>query len=359
MNKNIIIHPEALTALKNYKLPPCPLPFGQVIAPIMLICDHQNGAWGKMEIFPYGPIPLAPTAKVFHYAQEIFEGMKAYKHSDGHSWLFRAEKNMARFNLSSERMAIPTVPEEMFMEAVETVSALCLEHTPSESGHSLYLRPFSMATEENLGVKPSNSYKFIVIASPSGAYFNKDSVPVFVEQVYTRACHGGIGNAKTGGNYAASLKAANVAKKAGHLMTLWLDAYEKRYIEELSGMNFFCVIKGELVTPKLNDTILDGITRDSLIELAKREAYKVREERLDIHELFKLIESGDCTEAFACGTAAIISPIECLGIESGHNYKFKYPIGPVAQKLRALLLDIQEGRREGPKGWMKKVERRF
>ncbi len=356
MSTNIKVHPEALTALKNYKLPPCPLPFGQVIAPIMLVCDFKNGSWGQMEIHPYGPLALAPTAKVFHYAQEVFEGLKVYKHDDGKVWLFRAEKNMERFNLSSARMAIPEVPPALFMEAIEAVSALCVEHTPKETGHSLYLRPFSIATEENLGVKPSESYKFVVIASPSGSYFQKESVPVFVEQEYTRACTGGIGNAKTGGNYAASLIAANVAKKAGYLMTLWLDAYEKRFVEELSGMNFFCVINNEVVTPKLNDTILVGITRDSLIQLAKLEGYKVREEKIDINELFKKIETGECSEAFACGTAAIISPIECLGIKSGKSYKLPHANGPVAKKLRAALLDIQEGRRTGPEGWMKKVE---
>lgn len=356
MNKNIIVHPETLQALKNYKLPPAPLPFGQVIAPLMLICDFKNGSWGQMEIFPYGPLPLAPTAKVFHYAQEVFEGMKAYKHSDGKLWLFRAEKNMERFNLSSRRMAIPEVPPALFMEAIEAVSALCEAHTPSISGHSLYLRPFTIATEENLGVRPSETYKFVVIASPSGGYFNRESVPVFVEQEYTRACPGGIGNAKTGGNYAASLIAANMAKKAGYLMTLWLDATEKRFVEELSGMNFFCVINGEVVTPVLNDTILVGITRDSLIQLAKLEGYKVREEQIEIHDLFKKIESGECTEAFACGTAAIISPIECLGVSAEKSYKFRYPSGPVAGKLRAALLDIQEGRKVGPQGWMKKVE---
>lgn len=356
MSQHISIHPEVYEVLKKYKLPPRPLPFGQIISPIMLICDYKQGAWQKAEILPYGPLPLAPTAKVFHYAQEVFEGMKAYKHADGSVWLFRPEKNRERFNLSSQRMAIPEVPAFLFDDAIQLIAKLCTEHIPSETGHSLYLRPFTIATEENLGVRPSESYKFVVIASPSGSYFNAESVPVFVEEEYTRACHGGIGNAKTGGNYAASLIAAQKAKKAACLMTLWLDADKKRHIEELSGMNFFCFINGVLHTPKLNDTILVGITRDSIIALAKEEGYTVKEDILDIHDIFSKIRSGECSEAFACGTAAIISPIELLKVASGETYKFKNPDGPFAKKLRKHLLDIQEGRRLGPNHWMKKVE---
>lgn len=251
---------------------------------------------------------------------------------------------------------MPDISETIFLEAVETITALCSSYIPQNSGESLYLRPFMFATEESLGIKPSSQFKFMVLASPSGSYFSSTSLKVLIERDTARACPGGTGAAKTGGNYAASLISAKKVAELGFNQTLWLDSNEKKYIEEMSGMNFFAVIDGKLVTPRLTDTILDGITRKSLIQLAKTEGHEVEERPLEIQELTRAIKEGRCTEAFSCGTAAIITPIASLHEENGESFEFSQKSGPVSQGLRQALLDIQEGRKEGPQGWVVKVE---
>ncbi|MCK5073542.1 MAG: branched-chain amino acid aminotransferase, partial [Bacteriovoracaceae bacterium] len=327
--KHLNIRPKALEALRNYKLPEGPLGFGKVPVPIMIVCDYKDGKWGELKLAPYAHLNLQPTAKVFHYAQEVFEGMKSYR-VDGHGpYIFRPDRNLERFNLSCQRMAIPEIPEEYFMEAVHAITAFSAEYIPQKTGQSLYLRPFTIATEENLGIRPSDNYKFVIVACPSDSYFSKDTVPVMIERQASRAGLGGTGNAKTGGNYAASLISAIEAKKCGYLMTLWLDAIERRYIEELSGMNFFCVINGEIWTPSLTETILVGITRDSLIQLGRLMGYTVREEKIDLTFLIQKIKSNECTEAWACGTAAIVAPIECLGENHGTRYVLRDKEGDV------------------------------
>jgi len=344
------IREKAVEAIKAYKLP-SEISFGVDMAPVMVVCDYQNGEWGDLELLPYGPISLAPTAKVFHYAQEIFEGLKVYK-VEGHGpYLFRPEKNAARFRRSASRMGMPELPEEMFLQAVKGMTSFCQDIVPGQSGQSLYLRPFMFATEESLGIKPSLKYKFMVIASPSGAYFTKGTLPVFIERQAARACPGGTGRAKTGGNYAASIQSSKKALSLGCLQTLWLDALEKKYIEEMSGMNFFAVIGGELITPELTDTILDGITRQSVIEIAPGLGFKVKEERINIDQLIQQIKNGTCQEAFACGTAAIVTPIECLTEEDGTRYDLPHQSGEIVSLLRKTLMDIQEGRCQGPNGW--------
>jgi branched-chain amino acid aminotransferase len=344
----------ALEALKTFRLPE-DIGFGKVMAPVMISADYKNGAWSEPELTAYGPISLHPVAKVLHYGQEIFEGMKAYN-VEGHGpFLFRPDQNARRFNLSAIRMAMPSYPEEKYIEAVQVLTSYCREFIPTKTGESLYIRPFMFATEESLGIRPSESFKFMVVASPSGSYFSTTSLKVLLEREACRAAPGGTGVAKTGGNYAASLVSALKVQKLGYNQTLWLDAREKRYIEEMSGMNFFAVIDGTLTTPALTDTILDGITRKSLIQLALEMKIPVEERPLSVNELTGAIREGRCTEAFACGTAAIVTNIGSLHEESGESYELKNPLGEIGPLLRQKLLDIQEGRAQGPEGWIMKI----
>jgi branched-chain amino acid aminotransferase len=260
-----------------------------------------------------------------------------------------------RFNRSALRIAMPEVPRDIFMKSVFELTALCSKIIPSHSGESLYLRPFMFATEEALGVRPSETFRFMVIASPSGSYFTGSVLSVLIERESARAFPGGTGYAKAGGNYAASLLSSIKAKKLGFVQTLWLDARERKYVEEMSGMNFFAVINNELHTPKVSDTILDGITRKSLIVLGRELGITVVEENIEIEELIKFVKSGECTEAFACGTAAIITSIDYLAEANGERYPLKDPKGKVGSMLRAKLLAIQEGRDEDKHQWVTKV----
>jgi branched-chain amino acid aminotransferase len=350
----MIIHDSALNALKSFTLP-SDIGFGQVMAPVMISADYKNGEWKECELMPYGPLSLAPVSKVLHYGQEIFEGLKAYRNEKGACFLFRPDQNARRFNLSATRMAMPTIPEEIFLEAVHTITGYCQDLIPAQSGQSLYLRPFMFATEESLGIKPSESFKFLIVASPSGSYFSASNLKVLIERDACRAAPGGTGAAKTGGNYAASLVSALKVQKLQLNQTLWLDARDKKYIEEMSGMNFFAVIDGVLTTPALTDTILDGITRKSILQLALENKIPVDEAELSIDELISMMKKGLATEAFACGTAAIITPIGSLHEESGEVYHFEKAHGDVGMMIREKLLEIQEGQVMGPEGWVVKV----
>ena len=342
-------------ALKNFSLPEN-LGFGSVMSPIMASCTYENGKWGELELIPYGPISMFPNAKVLHYAQEIFEGMKAYRVGGLGPFIFRPDENHLRFNRSAERMAMPHIPIELFMKACFEVTAYSSDFVPRRSGESLYLRPFMFATEEALGIKPSEKFRFMVIASPSGSYFSAGGLSVLIERHGARAFPGGTGYAKAGGNYAASLLAAIKTKQLGLVQTLWLDGRDKKYIEEMSGMNFFAVVNGELHTPEINDTILEGITRKSIITLARDAGLKVVERKMDIDDFISDIKKGVCTEAFACGTAAIIAPIDYLAEESGERYPLLHQEGKIALQLRESLLSIQEGRAEDKYMWVSMVE---
>ncbi|MFI5391264.1 MAG: branched-chain amino acid aminotransferase [Bacteriovoracales bacterium] len=352
------IDPRAIDSLKSFVLPE-KIGFGTCMSPIMFQSCYKDGAWGQLEMVPFGPLSILPTSKVLHYGQEIFEGLKAYRVDNQGPFLFRHRENFLRFNKSAERMAIPTLPEEIFMDAVEGIAAYGVNTIPTKTGTSLYIRPFTIATEESLGIRPSLEYKFLVVASPSESYFQNPSVNVFIERNLSRAVKGGTGTAKTGGNYAASLYTTLKAQKLGYNNTVWLDAETHTHIEEMSGMNFFAVIEGKLVTPKLTDTILDGITRKSIIELAKIEGIPCKEETIPINSLIGAIKEKRCTEVFACGTASIIAPISSLGEEDGTIYKLTDSEGNISNKLKDLILSIQEGRKEGPKGWVKKVEPKY
>lgn len=349
--KKVEIHPEAVELVKKFTISDNNLGFGKHVAPIMIEAIFDNGQWQRFDLLPYGPIKLDPCTKVLHYGQEIFEGMKAFRGPDDKIFMFRPEQNARRFNQSARRMSMPEIPEDQFLYACEMITAYCKNMVPRRLGESLYLRPFMIATEVGLGIKPSKQFLFLIVASPSGAYFSGDSVKVYIERDDIRAAHGGIGFAKTGGNYAASLHSYTKTIQAGCDQTMWLDSTHE-YVEEMSGMNFMCIVNGELHTPALTDTILDGITRRSILEIARREGIKVVEDKISIDTLLKDIESGACSEAFVCGTASVICPISSFLDKDGRTYYVKDGNGKVSMQLREKLISIQSGRTDAPEGWL-------
>lgn len=353
--KKVEIHPEAVERVKKFTVTDNNLGFGKYVAPIMIQAIYDNGQWQRFDLLPYGPLQLDPCTKVLHYGQEIFEGMKAFRQPDDAIKMFRPEQNARRFNQSARRMSMPEIPEDQFLHACDVISAYCKHLVPKRLGESLYLRPFMIATEVGLGIKPSKQFLFVIIASPSGNYFAGDSVKVYIERDDIRAAHGGIGFAKTGGNYAASLQSYTKTIDAGCDQTMWLDDTHQN-IEEMSGMNFMCIINGELHTPALSDTILDGITRRSVLELARHEKIKIFEEKLSVDFMLKAIESGTCNEAFVCGTASVICPISSFLDKDKRVYSMKDPHGKISMQLREKLMGIQAGRTDGPEGWMHSVK---
>ncbi|MFC6153478.1 branched-chain amino acid aminotransferase [Nocardioides yefusunii] len=312
--------------------------------------------WHDARITPYGPLTLDPATSVLHYGQEIFEGMKAYRHDDGSVHLFRPEKNAQRMNSSARRLALPEIPEADFIAACEEIVKVDERWVPGSEGEkSLYLRPFMMATEKFLGVRPSRHVTFMVIASPAGAYFKEGLKPVdlWLTEEYSRAGRGGTGAAKTGGNYAASLLAQQEAYDNGCAQVVFLDSVEGRYVEELGGMNlYFVYADGSIVTPATG-TILEGITRDSIITIARGLGHEVTERRFEIDEWRKGIESGDIVEIFACGTAAVVSPVGSM--KSAQGVTPAPASTELTMKIRSALVDVQFGRAEDTQGWLTKV----
>tara|TARA_R110002072_G_scaffold64203_2_gene159259 strand:- start:105146 stop:106276 length:1131 start_codon:yes stop_codon:yes gene_type:complete len=354
----IVVDQSVLKEIENFQLP-TDLSFGKALSPFMIECDYADGKWGDLKLSPYRKLELDPTCKVLHYAQEIFEGLKAYRVKGQGPFLFRPDENAKRFNISALRMAMPELPVETFISSVKAITEYSAHFIPQRSGDSLYIRPFMIAMDNNLGIKPSETFKYMVVASPSAAYFSSGSVNVLIEKGAVRACPGGVGASKTGGNYAASLLSMIQAKKKGFDQVLWLDAVEKTYVEEMSGMNFFAVYGEKLVTPELTETILEGITRKSILSYAEFIGLKVEEVKLSYKDLIADIKSGACTEAFACGTAVIITPISSLGFSDGEKIHLSSPNGKVTQKLREGLLGIQEGRIEDPFNWRIEVNQKF
>ena len=314
--------------------------------------------WHGARVTPYGPLTLDPATAVLHYAQETFEGMKAYRHADGSIWDFRPEENAARMVRSSKRLALPELPVEDFVAAVDALVAVDQRWVPDAEGEkSLYIRPFMIATEKFLGVRPSQHVTFMVIASPAGAYFKGGVKPVtlWLTTEYTRAGRGGMGAAKTGGNYASSLVAQQEASGHGCDQVVFLDAQEGKYVEELGGMNMYFVFDdGRIVTPALGGTILEGITRDSIIELAGKLGHQVEERKFSIDEWRDGVTSGRITEVFACGTAAVVTPVGTLKWDGGEA-PGSADAGPVTLQLRNALVDIQYGRAEDTFGWMHRI----
>ena len=300
------------TTPKQKPLDQSTLGFGKYYTDHMFIMNYDDGqGWHDARIVPYGPISLDPAAMCLHYGQEVFEGMKAYKTEDGGIQLFRPEKNMARLNVSNERLCIPLIDEAFCVEAIKKLVEVDQDWIPTEPGTSLYIRPFIFAIDPHVGVHPAKHLMFVVILSPVGAYYPEGLNPVniYVEQKYVRAVKGGMGFTKTAGNYAASLKAQDEAEKIGYTQVLWLDGVERKYIEEVGTMNVFFIIGDEVITPELSGSILAGVTRMSVVELLKSKGYKVSERKISIDELYAAHDNGTLKEAFGTGTAAVISPI--------------------------------------------------
>ncbi len=319
-----------------------------------------DAGWHDARVAAYGPLTLDPATAVLHYAQEIFEGLKAYRHADGSVWTFRPEMNGARLARSAHRLALPELPVEDFLASIEALVRVDERWVPDPAGEkSLYLRPFMIASESFLGVRPSQHVTYMVIASPAGAYFAKGLKPVsiMVSEHYTRAAVGGMGAAKTGGNYASSLAPQLEAMGKGFDQVVFLDAIERRYVEELGGMNLYFVHDdGSIVTPELTGTILEGVTRSSIIELAGTLGHKVEERRFSIDEWRDGVTSGRITEVFACGTAAVVTPIGRLAWSDGEvDSSPTGEIGPVTTAIRTALVDLQYGRAEDTFGWMHRL----
>ena len=313
------------------------------------LCWSEKGGWHRPRVEPYGPISLDPAAAVLHYAQEVFEGMKAYRHADGSIHTFRPDQNARRFNRSARRLSMPELPEGVFIQALRELIAVDGAWVPSGDDQTLYLRPFMFAKEAFLGVRPAKKYGFYVIASPAGAYFTGGVKPVsiWLSETYARAAEGGTGSAKTGGNYASSLLPQSEAFDQDCDQVVFLDADGN--VEELGGMNIVFVKKdGTLVTPA-SETILDGVTRNSLLQLAQDRGHVVERRPISLAEWRDGVASGDIVEVFACGTAAVVTPI---GVLKAAGFRDEQPIGSLALSLREELTDIQYGRREDRHGWL-------
>ncbi len=321
------------------------------------ICWSERGGWHRPRVQPYGPITLDPAAAVLHYGQEIFEGLKAYRHADGSVWSFRPEANAARMQRSARRLALPELPSEYFLDALKQLIAVDGEWVPSAPETSLYLRPYMFAKEAFLGVRPAHKVAFYVIGSPAGAYFHGGIAPVsiWLSTNYARAGKGGTGAAKTGGNYASSLIAQAEATEQGCAQVMFLDSAEGKYLEELGGMNIVLVYKdGTLVTPQ-SDSILEGITRDSVLQLARDRGHTVEQRRVTIDEWRDGAASGEIVEVFACGTAAVVTPIAQLKAADFTIGSADAAAGEFTMSLRTELTDIQYGRAEDRHGWLTRL----
>lgn len=330
------------------------LAFGKFFTDHMLEADYENGEWKNVEIKPYQPLLLSPSIAALHYGQAIFEGVKAYKNDKGESFIFRPYDNFKRFNLSAERMQMPLVPEEIFLEGMKQLVALDSKWIPQKNDHSLYIRPFMFSSDEMIGVRPSESYKFLTILSPTGPYYNKP-MRIYVEEKYVRAVPGGVGYVKTAGNYGASMYATQQAKQKGYDQVLWTDAFEHRFVQEIGTMNVFFIIGNKAITPGLElQTILGGVTRDSTITLLKEAGFEVEERRLSIEEIIDAYKSGDLFEVFGTGTAATITMIKELRYKD-FVMNFDVDKWKTAPTIKKWITDIREGKREDKYGWMVKV----
>lgn len=323
--------------------------FGSIFADHMFECDYVNGEWQNPKIRPYGPIPFSPATKVFHYGQAVFEGMKAYRDEDGRLWLFRPEENFDRINKSAKRLAMPEFPKELFFEALTTLVKMDQAWIPEGYGNSLYIRPFVIATDSNVGASPSKSYKFLIITSPAQSYYTGE-VRVEIAEHFSRSANGGVGAAKAAGNYAAQFYPTNLARERGYQQVIWTDANSHEYLEEAGTMNVFFRINDSLLTAPISDRILDGVTRKSVIELAKRNGIDVQEKRVKVSEIVEAAESGTLKEIFGSGTAAVISPISGF-THQGKVFELEKQEDSFASKFKKELLDIQFNKSEDPFGW--------
>lgn len=335
-----------------------PLKFGTIFTDHMFIMDYDiDKGWFDPRVIPYQSLNLAPSAMVFHYGQEMFEGLKAYKAEDGRTLLFRPNKNIERANKTNRRICIPEIPEEDFLQALKTVVKIDEAWIPTKEGTSLYIRPFVIATDPFLGVRPSNQYMFIIILSPVGAYYPEglNPVKIWIEDEYVRAVKGGIGEAKTGGNYVASLRSQVKAHEEGYSQVLWLDGIHRKYIEEVGAMNIFFKIGGTVITPELNGSILPGVTRDSVISLCKEWGLPIEERRISIDEIQEAYKNNTLEEVFGTGTAAVISPIGQLRWGQNIMQVKDGNIGLISQKLYDTITGIQLGIIKDSHNWTVEV----
>ncbi len=335
------------------------LGFGSIFTDHMFVMNYDEGqGWHDARIVPYGPIELDPSAMCLHYGQTVFEGMKAYRAKDGRVLLFRPEKNMARLNVSNERLCIPKIDEAFALKCIEKLVSIEKDWIPTAEGTSLYIRPFIFATDAHVGVHPGKHLMFMVICSPVGAYYPEglNPVKIYVESKYVRAVRGGMGYAKTGGNYAASLKAQDEAEEQKYTQVLWLDGVERKYVEEVGTMNVFFVIGDEVVTPALQGSILPGVTRMSAIEILKSWGLNVSERPIEIQEIYDAYQNGQLKEAFGTGTAAVISPIGLLKWDDHVMEINNGKIGEISQRLYDTLTGIQWGNIEDTMHWTVEVK---
>lgn len=329
------------------------LAFGTVFTDHMLVCKYGNGAWELPEIVPYQPITLDPSAKIFHYGQSIFEGMKAYKDVNNDVWLFRPLDNSKRLNISAKRMAIPELPEEYFMDGLKTLVDLEKDWIPQTPGSSLYIRPFIFASGNGFHASPADAYTFIIACAPSGAYFS-GKVKVLIEETYSRSANGGVGFAKAGGNYAGQFYPTQLAMEKGYNQVIWTDDNTHEYIEEAGAMNIFIRINDTLITAPISDRILDGITRKSILEIAKDEGIPIEVRKITVSEVVEAAKKGSLKEMFGAGTAAVVSPISTFGYRD-HDYDLPEMPNGYATLLKKRITDIQYNRGEDKFGWRFKV----
>ena len=330
------------------------LKFGSVFSDHMLVCDYKDGKWQAPKIEPYQPISLDPSAKIFHYGQSVFEGMKAYKDADENVWLFRPLENFKRLNISSKRLAIPELPESYFMDGLKTLLEVDKDWIPKKEGSSLYIRPFVFASGKGFHASPADEYKFIICTAPSGAYFAGE-VRVLIEEKYSRSANGGVGFAKAGGNYAGQFYPTQLAVEKGYQQVIWTDDTNHEFIEEAGAMNIFVRINDTLITAPTSDRILDGITRKSIIELATTENIPVEVRKISVNEVVEAAENGTLKEMFGAGTAAVISPISGFGYKD-KDYKLPKLDDTYASYLKKRITDIQTNKAEDSFGWRMEVK---
>ncbi|MDB5117125.1 MAG: branched chain amino acid aminotransferase [Mucilaginibacter sp.] len=326
------------------------LVFGRTFSDHMLVADYADGEWKNFEIVPYGTIVVSPGISALHYGQSFFEGIKAYKHADGKVSIFRPDKNAARFNKSAERLCMPTLPEEMFLQSLAALVDIDRDWIPAKPNHSLYIRPFMFATDQYLGVQPSKTYKYMVLTCPVGPYFSKP-LRVKIETHYTRSAEGGMGFAKSSGNYGGSMLPARKATEEGFDQLIWTDAKEHKYVEEMGAANAMFVLDGKLITPLAQDTILDGVTRDTVITLAHEMGIPVEERKVAVAEIIEGAKTGKLTDAFGAGTAATIAPVGSINY-NGEEYTLIAPEErEFSQQVLKTLDAIRYGNVPDAHGW--------
>ncbi len=350
-NSNVIVNQAEKSRLNEVDFDN--LTFGNIFSDHMFECDYKDGKWQTPTIKPYGPLLISPGAKVFHYGQAVFEGMKAFKDEAGDVFLFRPEKNFERINKSSKRMAIPEFPKNFFFEGLNTLLDLDKEWVRPGADSSLYIRPFVIATQVGVSASPANEYKFMILMSPVQAYYNKD-VKVIIAQEYSRSADGGVGAAKAAGNYGAQFYPTNLAKEKGYDQVIWTDSNEHKYLEEAGTMNVFFRINDTLITAPTSDRILDGVTRDSVLAIAKRDGIKTDVKKLTVDELLAAYKDGSLKEIFGSGTAAVISPV-CSFSYNDIDYDLVKPEDSYSTRFKKELKDIQYNRVEDTFGWRVKI----